>query len=489
MPRSLDAARSRPHSRRRRLLRAALAGAVLLAGLALAAVAALWPPELGVPAPGAVLHHVTVVNPGEAPLRGRSVVVRGDRIERIVPTPPDAPTGPFAGAVVVPGLVDLHVHHPPPFALGERRLFALLFLAHGVTSVRDTGGAWPESLRGHARAIREGRLAGPRVFSCGPFLDGDPPSWPGARVVHDAAEARVAVDELVAAGYDCAKIYNELDAGAVDGILAAARDVGLPVVAHVPFRVPLVRLREVEVQHLMGLREDWHAVPDASLDAYVRTSVDRALRHTPTLVTFVRATRILEAGHWAADPIGRLLPRYHREVLWNPARNPLAREQATDPERPETMKRAVARLHAAGVPVLAGTDTLNPFVVPGHALHEELGHLVEAGLAPAEAWAAASWRAGEALAVPGLGRITEGAPADLLLLDADPTRDLAALAGLRAVVAAGRLYERAALDAARARLLEHLEGTPYAPLSSGLAALGVRWLSGGATGTSSGGDG
>jgi adenine deaminase len=83
-------------------------------------------------------------------------------------------------------------------------------------------------------------------------------------------------------------------------------------------------------------------------------------------------------------------------------------------------------------------------------LHRELALLVESGLSVEEALAAATSLAGESLGVAGLGRIEVGAPADLLVLREDPTRSLATLGGIEAVVAGGRLYPierlRAALD-------------------------------------------
>jgi hypothetical protein len=456
---------------------AALAALLALAAGALALALALRPPSLAVPPQGLVLHHVTVVNPGELPLADRTVVIEGGRITRIGATEGQVPREGYAGSVVVPGLIDLHVHHPPPLAWGERELFALLFLAHGVTAVRDMGGAWPRRLTAHGRAIREGRRAGPRIFTCGPFLDGPDPDWPGARVVRDAEEGRRAARALAEQGYHCAKLYNGLSPEAVAGILEGAREASLPVVGHVPWVVPLDLLEHVEVHHLMGLPSEWEAARPSDRERYVRTARARRQRHVPTLVTFARASQIGEEGGGHDDPVGRLLPRYHRELLWNADRNPLARLQAAPPARVAAMKEAVGRLHAAGVPILAGTDTMNPFVVPGLAMHEELGHLADAGLTLDEAWAAATGRAGETLPLAGLGRVAEGAPADLLVLERDPTRDLAALSTLRLVVAAGRPYSREALEEALERARAHFEGRLYEGLSLRLARAGLAWLS------------
>ncbi len=137
--------------------------------------------------------------------------------------------------------------------------------------------------------------------------------------------------------------------------------------------------------------------------------------------------------------------------MWDPEKNPLLHRlapvaPAEAGERLRIMKMLTDELHLAGVPILAGTDTGNPFVIPGASLHEELRLLVESGLTPEEAWMAATSAAGKALRQPGLGIVEPGAPADLLVFREDPTRDLAALGSLEAIVADGRLYTKVALD-------------------------------------------
>jgi imidazolonepropionase-like amidohydrolase len=141
------------------------------------------------------------------------------------------------------------------------------------------------------------------------------------------------------------------------------------------------------------------------------------------------------------------------------------------------MEELVRRLRAAGVRITAGSDTMNPFVIPGLSLHGELRMLVETGLSPEEAWQAASRDAGQALGRPELGTLEEGAPADLLIFREDPTRNLAALDTLEAVVAAGRLYPRSTLLAALERQQEHFDSVVYRVVSGAGARLAVAWLS------------
>jgi hypothetical protein len=182
-------------------------------------------------------------------------------------------------------------------------------------------------------------------------------------------------------------------------------------------------------------------------------SLAQGIAHTPTLALLERASRLDRPEVQMAEPVMRLLPRFYSELSWDPRGFPWyealdARDWTLAREAFEQARRLVAALARAGARLHAGTDVGNPFLVPGASLHEELRQLVGAGLTAEEAWVAATRAPGEFLREPGLGTIAPGAPADLVLFREDPTRDLAALATLEAVVADGRLYRRERLEAA-----------------------------------------
>jgi hypothetical protein len=108
----------------------------------------------------------------------------------------------------------------------------------------------------------------------------------------------------------------------------------------------------------------------------------------------------------------------------------------------------VGDMNKAGVPIMAGTDMLNPFTFPGFSLHDELVLLNEAGLSPAEALRAATLSPAIFMnATDSLGTVEKGKRADLVLLDANPLDDIHNTQKVNAVVLNGRLYDRAALDA------------------------------------------
>lgn len=457
------------------------------------ALGALWmslaPPHLEVPPPAVSLRDVTIVNPGRDRRTVPRLEVRGGRIAWLgesgigpragVEDPeqlfaPD--TERYAGAFVLPGLIDMHVHQPPDTPLGDVELAALLFLRHGVTAVRDTG-SFDGAIFATRRRISAGELPGPRIFTCGPILDGDPPFWSGSRVVRDAAEARRAVDELAAQKVDCIKVYERISAEALGAVREAAERHGLPVIGHVPDAVPFSEARLADVQHLTGIVERGEQLTPARIRAIATVSAALQIAHTPTLVFLERVAKLTDYQHELADPAARLLPRYYREILWNPAYDPRLRGLSAGDEDAlrETLRNAkliVKALHEAGVEIHVGTDAMNPFVVPGASLHEEMWELVDAGLTPEEVWIAATRTAGKALGQPTLGTIRLGAPADLLVFREDPTRDLNALQTLEAVIAAGRLYPRETLQEAVGRWQQHFTDPVYDTASMWLAG----WL-------------
>jgi len=460
------------------LLIAAGGGVLLVAGLLL-----LWIflPAPAVPVPSRselVLVDVAVLHPGLRTQHHQTVRIREGRIARIRPARPADVPSPGAddlrGAFVLPGLIDLHVH-----LFGQSPLERLLYLAHGVTSVRDLGSPGPSQIEARA-ATRRGKLAGPRVFTCGEMLDGDPPVWPFARVVRTAREGREAVRELAARGADCVKVYEHLEAGVLDSIRQEAARHDLPVVGHVPFGVPFAEANIDDVQHFTGVAElidpdyatwaekaeAWGRLGPDEMQYVVDVSLRESIAHTPTLVMLERQAQLSDYERARRDPVVRLLPRFWRAVVWNPrfelgyhTLDERARARLDELYRLRVARglELVRRLHRAGVPVFVGTDPYNAFVVPGASVHEEMELLLRAGLTPEEVWAAATRLPGAWLSDSGLGTLAVGAPADLLALRRDPTRDLEHLSGLEAVIAGGRLYPAAFLEAELERQREHFQ--------------------------------
>ena len=454
-----------------------------LMGIAAVAWIIRAPTPAPVPGFGVTMTDVTIINPGRPHRPGSTIVVEGATISRITTRPPaEPPTGPgqWSGRYVLPGLIDMHVHHPSRMAPGHAELFALMFLAHGVTTVRDAGNfdglIWDLKAR-----IDTARIPGPRIHAAGPIMDGPNPTWPGSIRIARPEDVEPAVQDLVHDGASFLKIYNGFPPGAIPELQKVAEKHRLRIVGHMPRGASLETCQIDDVQHLSGVPDyskippeathgrsvsAWLALDRARIDHVVRASREHLQTHTPTLVLYHRLARLVQYPQDAGDPWVKRLPRVFPDILWNPALDPRYRHIRTPDWISYTdvaarTQEVVGHLHRAGIPIHAGTDTPNPFVIPGKSLHEELGHLVAAGLTVEEAWIAATQRPGAWLESSGLGTLRPGAPADLLIFREDPTVDLAALNTLEAIVAGGRLYRREDLLAEIGRYAARFHSTLY----------------------------
>lgn len=447
---------------------------LLLAGIGVYAI--VWPPPPLAPAPtGAVLDGVTLIEPGTSRRESMRLAVEGERIAAIEPAGMPS-SGPYAGMYVLPGLTDMHVHFPPPSLPGQTELFAFLYLYHGVTTVRDAGDTDGQSSAPARSGVREGRFAGPRIFACGPFVDGDPPLWKNSIVVHNAEEGRVAVRTIAEGGFDCVKAYNQLDGESLAAIREEAHARGLKVIGHVPGRVPYEDAKLDDAQHLIGIApppadkmmfplilRQWLALDGMRRQAMIDASLAEHISNTPTLVTIDRLIAQADREAVVREPDAQMLPRFYRDVVWNPqigftAARGLAPADFEMIRQAEAVQLAtVKRMFDAGVELHTGTDTLIAFVVPGAALHRELGLFVKAGLTPEQALMLSTRISPRFLGVEGLGELRPGAPAELVVFREDPTKSLEALSSIAAVVRGGRLYTRAALDAQLASYRAHYD--------------------------------
>lgn len=416
-------------------------------------------------------------------LPDRTVLVRDGRIAAIGPRGEvEIPEGALAidgaGRYLLPGLADMHVHLE---YFDDPEILAL-FLANGVTTVRNMDGR-PYLLEWRKR-IAEGALLGPTLVTTGPLLDGDPPLRGDNTVVRNAAEAEAAVAEQAAAGYDFVKVYTNLSNEAYGAVLAAARERGLPVAGHIPRGVDLdqaLTSGQASLEHLDGyddaieaddspLRNRWHwsklymampADPEKIREAAERTA-RAGVWNVPTLVVKEKVAALDEMVGWLDRPEMRYLPEARAAWdprAWEPQRARLINN--LDAEDRETLARGranrlalVRALRRAGAGLLVGTDTPNPFVIPGFAIHEELRSFVDSGLSPAEALAAATREPARFLGTEDFGTVEPGKRADLLLLEANPLEDIGNLTRRAGVMVRGRWLPESELQGMLTRLAE-----------------------------------
>lgn len=427
-----------------------------ICGLAIACITASNPPLPPARLPGQLdgpfaLVDVTVITMTPAgTLAHRTVVVDSGRIAAIGPADTLLETVPVLGVprgtVVLPGLMDLHVH------LLDRDEF-LLYLANGVTTVRNLHGlgrhlAWRDSLE-------RGQLVGPRLVTSGPILE-SPPLHRGTNTpVGGPSEAEALVAAQAGAGYDYIKIYDNVPLPVYDALAQAARRHGLPLIGHLPDLVGLDGLfsrgRQAEVEHLEELLPFTADGRDPGLvDSIARGLARGGIAVVPTASVFTSALTQSEAldAHWNRPEMAYVNPA--TATLWGWRETSASR--ANNPQAVARYRRTVGffrevllpRLHQAGVRIIAGSDAPVAMVVPGFSLLDELEFYRSAGLSPEEVLRTATVDAASALpphlAATGLGTIRPGAPADLIVLSGDPLQSIGALRDRLGVIARGRWW-------------------------------------------------
>jgi hypothetical protein len=412
---------------------------------------------------------VQVIEPGLRRLEDATIEVRGDELSsvRTGHRGDTSDLGEFRGMYVLPGLLDLHTHLPPDTALALTEVFGLLYIAHGVTLVRDAGDLDGTAHPAAQRVYGEEGKVGPRALTCGPFVAGPSSRWANSIAIERPEQALDVVKGLVDAGYRCIKIYDGLDTPRIRALVDAAQDANLPALGHVPFGMTFEEARIPNTQHLMGVAlprtisagdhvvhrvMDWSGVDEARMLEVVQISSELGLVHTPTLVSghALRHYRNLDAAR--SDRSFSLLPRFYRDVVWDPQLGIPSYRGLSEADLDlfaETLRKKllmIRLLHEAGVELRIGTDTQQPFVVPGASVWTEMRLWEQAGIPIEDIWAYATWKGGIETGMEHLGRLIDGAPADFLIFSEDPTRSLDALDSLIAVVAGGRLYRHADLQ-------------------------------------------
>ena len=457
----------------------------LIAGLCLTTF--LWAGSKPKPTTRALIFtNVNVVSMRDGTItQGMTVVIKKGRISGLarvgfVAEGRDIQIVNANGKYMVPGLWDMHAHSAfmsPPW---DEKVIYPLYIANGVTGVRDMGGD-PDVLERRRNRIDGGELLGPHLILAGPFLAGGK-SDPQTIAVNTPEEARQAVDAVKKRGLDFVKILS-VPRDSYFAVADEAAKQKIPFVGHVPYSVSVreaATAGQKSIEHLTGVllacssQEDklraqglaalakrdyaaYEKLGSQIIGTYDQTKASALFLQlaqsntwqVPTLV-WTQANSRIDDPDLQSDPRLKYVPASVRGQ-WDPAK---LREK-TSPEELTGLKTEAARdlelvkaMHGAGVKFMAGSDGPDPYVFPGFSLHDELEWLVKGGFTPLQALQSATFNPALFLGkMDKYGVVEPERVADLVLLDANPLEDIRNTRRIFGVVASGKYYSRQDLDA------------------------------------------
>jgi imidazolonepropionase-like amidohydrolase len=404
-----------------------------------------------------VLDHVRIIDgSGGPPIENGRIVIERDRIVRAgaaatIAVPAGAETVDLSGRTAIPGLIDSHFHieRDPKLALRQ--------LSHGITAFRDPG-QWDENFEELRRMIAADGIAGPRIFTTGPHIDGENPAYPADSVVaRDAEEARRHAELSVLHGASALKIYFRLPFASAKAVIDVCVVRRIPCTAHLElldageliaaglhgiehitsFGVSLVPRREAEAYRQAVLKSNdarrdgrYRLFAGADLDGLEARVLYRVLRERKpfvdaTLAVFERRPPS-SAGSGGTSPPSPPAPDGFGETGF------------------AKMKQLTRRAALEGARVVVGGHTEVPFAGRGEAPWREMELLVESGFSPLEAITAATSTAAAFLYQGNqLGSLRAGFAADLVVLRGQPDRDISAIRTVERVMVAGRWIDTA----------------------------------------------
>ena len=384
------------------------------------------------------------------------------------------------GKFAIPGLWDMRIH---AYGLNDMALFPI----NGVVGVRMMWGL--PMHHNWRKQFGSGEKLGPRMMIASAIIDGPKPIWPGSIVASDKESGIEAVTKAIAGKADFAKVYSLLPRDAYFAIAEKCKQENLPFDGHVPSMVTIVEASDAgqrsmehmydvllscssRAEELRKIRADFveqnegevrslfsgdaPEIMQRAFDTYdekIAAALFGALKKNrtwqcPTL-TVLRNIAYLTEPEIQNNPNLKYINKGLRSFIApkQPRRKQSEDEVQFERKRFQKTLQILGQMHKAGVPIIAGTDVLNPFCLPGFSLHTELELMVKAGLSPADALKTATINAAVfQKKSETMGSIAVGKVADIVLLNANPLDDISQTQNIEAVILRGNVFDRAKLD-------------------------------------------
>lgn len=417
-----------------------------------------------------VIQNVSIIPmPGNRILKNRNVFIWDNKIEKITAGKKlqkniyeEVRIINGEGKFLIPGLFDMHVHL-------ESKNFFPLFLMNGVTAIRDVGNTKKDIFQLRDQ-VNSGEILGPQMFVAGPILEGHPPFWQGFKNLRTTTQAKKAVEELKKKGADFIKVYETLTPEVYKMILRTARKFGLTVTGHIPSSIDIfkaIRAGQNCFEHIATLGNSifkitWRKKENKWLVENIKPNHQKLeillkqLSKTksvicPTLVFFEKYAKLATYQKLLNLKEIKYMPKYYSSIGWNPShpksfaniKGKTSQWFRNSGIVTKSMYKMIPLLQKKGVLLLAGSDTPNPFVVPGFSLIEELELLVKAGLAPFQALQTATYNPAKFLSVlSDFGTIEEGKIANMVILNKNPLKNISNIKSIEGVFLNGNYIKR-----------------------------------------------
>lgn len=382
------------------------------------------------------------------------------------------------GTFILPGFWDNHTHFRGGDSLiSENRNLLPLFLANGVTTVRDAGGDLTSSVMQWKKEITAGTVDGPTIFTSGPKIDGPKATWAGSLEVVTEEDIDKALDSLQTLNTDFVKIYDSRISG--DAYLQTLKETekrGLITSGHMPFTVTLKETVdagidavehlyyimkgcsavEMEVTQMLKNKEIgfWQAMP-LLLEGYQKSTAqstftllkNKNVYVVPTLYIGKTLSYLDEVDH-LNDPylqyMGKgIVKTYEGRIIG--AMNASEKARKDRKELDQFFGALTRSLNDAGVKLLAGSDSgaYNSYTYPGISLHKELEAMEATGMTPLEVLRTSAYNGAHFLKKDSdYGNIDIGKIADLVLLNANPLEDITNTQKIHAVIHNAKVYDK-----------------------------------------------
>ena len=444
--------------------------------------------------PRIIIKHATLVDAANPVRENMTVVLQDDVIQLIAESGSvmiDAQEDTIVdarGKFLIPGLWDAHVHLTFIPELDYKTAYDL-FLANGITSIRDTG-AVLSKLQPAIDYANGNPDKTPRLFYSGPLIDGSLRVYKGKEAgfpelsigVDENTDSKAVVNGLLNQGVSFLKTYEMLSAKTFLGLLAIAKEKNLRVTGHIPLSIDLIEAIDAGLggmQHIrnldlacannaeeilaqrQALLKNKDSLPGSALRSKIHQlqrfvaignldeeRCNKVIRHlaannvfqTPTLTI-----NTLDSKRFYADQEWRDTYQFLPKTLqksWYIGSIDMAKEEVSENDKifEDWSMKIVGLFNKNGVKIIAGTDTPIGFLTPGYSLHKELELLVEAGLTPLQALRSATITPAEFFNLENkMGTIEPGKYADLVILDNNPLDSIKNTQNIHMVIAKGKI--------------------------------------------------